>query len=148
MRIEYGDLWDYWTRGYYVGITTNTVIRNGKLVMGAGVAKQARDKFPGLDREWALDPSEVEEVVLNYEHRLVRIPTKRDWKNPSSLDLIEKSIHGLRWWFGTGYEMLESEQLAIPPLGCGLGGLDWEGEVRPLLEKAGLPDRVVVVLRR
>mgnify|MGYP006048552271 CR=1 FL=1 len=45
----HGDLWDVHAQGSWIAITTNGVIRtNGHGVMGAGLAKQAADRFPRL----------------------------------------------------------------------------------------------------
>ena len=58
-------------------------------------------------------------------------PTKRDWKDPSALDLIEA---GLRT-FAENYKHFNIKSITFPKLGCGLGGLDWEKDVRPLMQK-------------
>lgn len=53
--------------------TINTTIHNGRLVMGAGHAKQVRDKFPGIDRKFGLAviekarPSVVGETICKAE---------------------------------------------------------------------------------
>ena len=45
-----GDMWTTFTETDLFLITTNaTIKRNGALVMGRGIARQARDRFPGLD---------------------------------------------------------------------------------------------------
>jgi len=50
MILEYGDMWSVWSETYLFLITANSFVkRNGCLVMGAGIARQARDRFPGLD---------------------------------------------------------------------------------------------------
>jgi len=42
MREQTGDLWEFWSTGAYIGITTNgRVSRSGEAVMGAGLAKVA-----------------------------------------------------------------------------------------------------------
>src|SRR3990167_5974984 len=48
----FGDIWKIWDTGYYdaIVITTNGYIKqDGRAVMGRGIAKEARDKFPNLD---------------------------------------------------------------------------------------------------
>ncbi len=55
-------------------------------------------------------------------------PTKRHWREKSNLDDIEK---GLQWIRGN-YKGEKIQSLAIPALGCGLGGLNWR-EVGPLM---------------
>lgn len=116
-------------------------------VMGRGIALQFRKAFPrNYDAYKAVcDRKELRPgMVLTHElHQLhnpqfvINFPTKRHWKGKS---LIEDIASGL--------EALVDEicrrnirSIAVPPLGCGLGGLDW-AEVRPMIERAfaDLPD--------
>ena len=53
------------------------------------------------------------------------------WKGKSKLEDIEKGLVDLI----KRVKELEITSIAIPPLGCGNGGLDW-AEVKPLIEKA------------
>jgi len=55
-------------------------------------------------------------------------PTKRHWKEKSDIDGIE---NGLKW-VRDNYKSEGIQSLAIPALGCGLGGLDWQ-DVGPLM---------------
>ncbi len=49
-----GDLWNHVGHADAIGITTNgTVKKDGAAVMGKGIAKQALDRFPGIDRRLA-----------------------------------------------------------------------------------------------
>ncbi len=51
---EVGDMWSAWEISDLFLITTNgSFSASGKLVMGRGMARQARDRFPGLDRALA-----------------------------------------------------------------------------------------------
>ena len=44
-----GDMWSAYAQAGLFLITTNaTITRNGRLVMGRGIAKQVRDRFPSL----------------------------------------------------------------------------------------------------
>ena len=48
-QFKTGDMWSaYDQAGLYLITTNSTITRNGRLVMGRGIAKQARDRFPGL----------------------------------------------------------------------------------------------------
>lgn len=50
MKLDYGNMWNVYGKADAFLITTNSTIkRNGALVMGRGIAKEARDRFPGLD---------------------------------------------------------------------------------------------------
>lgn len=73
---------------------------------------------------------------------IINFPTKNHWKGHSKLDDIRSGLRDL-------VEVVRSEGLrsvALPPLGCGLGGLRWE-EVRPEIEAAfaSMPDVDVIL---
>ncbi|HEY8531124.1 MAG TPA: hypothetical protein VIL08_02640 [Limnochorda sp.] len=144
MKVAYGDIWQLYDQGMAVVIPTNMCKRqNGEAVMGAGLARQATERFPWLAKQYGeLLHCEVPRFIFP-EHRLILIPTKRDWREPSPLSLVEE---GVRWL--QKQELLFAAwnwEVAVPPLGCGLGGLPFE-KVRPILEQ--LSDRFYLVLRR
>ncbi len=61
----------------------------------------------------------------------MNFPTKWHWRNPGRLPIVEAGLEDLR-------DVIDREDvrlIAIPALGCGLGGLDWS-DVRPLVESA------------
>lgn len=69
----------------------------------------------------SLETAALESLLLNRQH-VVFFPTKNHWKNPSKYDYIESGMKSLR-------DLLQKEDIsvksiAIPALGCGLGGLD------------------------
>jgi len=68
---------------------------------------------------------------------IINFPTKRHWKGKSRMEDIEAGLVDLV----AKIQDLGIHSIAIPPLGCGLGGLDW-GQVRLRIEKAlvGLPN--------
>lgn len=110
-------------------VTTNTVG-----VMGAGIAKQAKSEFPGLERvyqEACRRKRHTTERPLICEHEsgktIVCFATKQDWRNPSRVEWIRS---GLQYIVENQHSLGGS--VAIPPLGCGLGGLDYERDLRPL----------------
>ncbi len=71
---------------------------------------------------------------------LLNVPTKRHWRDPSRLSDVEAGIADLV----RVCREREIESIAIPPLGCGNGGLDWR-VVRPKIVRAlsTLPDLTV-----
>jgi len=124
-----------------IGITTNGIVRkNGNAIMGAGVAKAANDRYPGIDQRLGKYLRQYGNRVFilhrastspweDEPRELFSFPTKEHWRHPSSLELIERSAKQLvdladkRDW----------QQVILPQPGCGLGGLDWQQQVRPLL---------------
>lgn len=97
-------------------------------VMGKGIALGFRKRFPEMHREYVelcargevklgrpyLWKSTVVPWVLNF-------PTKDHWRESSSLEAIEAGLEYLL----EHYREWGIESLAVPPLGSGLGGLDW-----------------------
>ena len=140
-------------------VTTNGVVKaDGKLVMGAGIARYARDSFPGIDAvlgehvkcggnvpAWLpalLDPHR-EAAGLDPKVNVVTCPTKRHWKDPSDPGLIAASCRKLVEMAGT-YGL---ERVYLPPLGCANGGLDWKRDVEPVCS-AVLDDRFTAAVPR
>lgn len=123
----------------------NTVNCEG--FMGRGVALQFKKRWPENFRayEAACRRGEVKpgRMLVFATGRLVpprfiiNFPTKRLWRNKSRIEDIEAGLAAL-------VEEIRARgirSIALPPLGSGLGGLDWR-DVRPRIEKAlgALPD--------
>ncbi len=121
-------------------------------VMGRGVALQFKEAYPANFKVYkaACDRKEVQPgrmlVVptgtLTNPRLIVNFPTKRHWRGKSRIEDIEAGLKALV------DEIRERsiKSIALPPLGSGLGGLNWK-QVRPLIEMAlgALPDVRVVV---
>ena len=123
----------------------NTVNTVG--VMGKGIALQFRQAFPENYTIYrsACDRGEVQPGRMlivptgqaDNPHYIINFPTKRHWKGKSQMEDIEAGLPALIaavQEYGVG-------SIAVPPLGCGNGGLDWN-EVRPRIVTAfvALPD--------
>jgi len=110
-------------------------------VMGRGIALQFRRAFED-NYEAYRKAAKAGEVVpgrmfvfdretLEKPRWIINFPTKRHWKSNSRIEDIEAGLVDL-------VQVIQEKgirSIAIPPLGCGLGGLDW-AEVRPLIEDA------------
>lgn len=116
----------------------NTVNTVG--VMGKGIALQFKEAFPNnykiyVDacKKQELQPGKllvVREHTLDGEKIIINFPTKTSWHLKSKYEYIEAGLQELVKVV-RGYNI---QSIAIPPLGCGNGGLKWE-KVRPMMEK-------------
>lgn len=151
MLEQKGNLFDINTLRYATGIcvTTNGAVkRNGELVMGKGVALQAKTCFPRLPIQFgemvAANGNRVYQVQEYIHGNVIYIfsfPTKYHWRDKSDLNLIAKSaeeLSGLADLVGIRYGNI---YLSRP--GCGNGGLPWN-QVKPVIKRY-LNDRFVVL---
>jgi len=106
-------------------------------VMGKGIAKDFKFIFPEMFREYQ-DRCENKAIDLGklFLYRgpnkwVLNFPTKKHWRNPSKPEYIEAGLKA----FVAGYARNGITSIAYPRLGCGNGELDWERQVRPLVEK-------------
>lgn len=110
-------------------------------VMGRGVALQFKNAFPANFKAYAaackrgeVQPGRMfvfDTGELTPPRYIINFPTKRHWRGKSRIEDIRSGLEAL-------VEEIRSRgirSIALPPLGSGLGGLDWS-EVRPLIEHA------------
>jgi hypothetical protein len=147
MILMKGDMWSAWDEADLFLITTNSTLRqSGHLVMGRGVARQARDRFPGLDLSLGdqiatgCGSGGVYGLLVSPRWpraKLGAFQVKRHWAHPAELGLIWLSVNSLiRWDMGYPGHTIH---LNFP--GIGNGGLSAD-EVMPLIE--ALPNNVYV----
>ena len=116
-------------------------------VMGKGLALQFRREFPDNYEEYVY-ACETGGIVLgevyvhsrataDLPHYIINFPTKGHWRNSSRLEDIETGLEALI----AAVKRLDISSVAVPALGCGLGGLQRDA-VFPLLYSAfhELPD--------
>jgi len=109
--------------------------------MGKGIALQFKQAFPENFKfyERACEREEVQPgQMLVFEtgsmrnpRYIINFPTKRHWKGKSRYEDIESGLISLV----KDVEHLGITTIAVPPLGCGNGGLDWS-RVRPMIVEA------------
>lgn len=142
-----GDMWTAYDRAGLFLITTNSTVKaDGRLVMGRGMARQARERFPGLDLALG---TQIQVVCGNQgvygllisrrwpAAKVAAFQVKYHWQRPADLSLITRSATALTWW--TRYHADCAIHLNFP--GIGNGGLT-RTAVLPLL--ATLPDNVTI----
>jgi O-acetyl-ADP-ribose deacetylase (regulator of RNase III) len=114
----------------------NTVNTVG--VMGKGIALQFKEEFPinyklyvSACKNKELVPGKllvVKEQTLEGEKFIINFPTKTEWFMKSKYEYVEEGLKALVKFI----EENNIDSIAIPPLGCGNGGLQWD-KVKSLL---------------
>lgn len=115
----------------------NTVNTVG--VMGKGIALQFKERFPMNFKLYADACKKgtigvgkmlvVKEVTINGEQYIINFPTKTEWFKKSQYNYIEEGLKDLV----RVIEEYKIKSIALPPLGCGNGGLKWE-KVKPMID--------------
>lgn len=117
----------------------NTVNTVG--VMGKGIALQFKKAYPNNYKAYEIACNKQEVKVgkmfitldsntITGERIIINFPTKTDWRKPSEYKYIEDGLENL-------IEIINEKKIgsiAIPPLGAGNGGLNWE-KVKKLIEQ-------------
>ena len=121
-------------------------------VMGRGIALQFKNVFPENFAAYAkackreeVTPGKMfifETGELTNPKYIINFPTKRHWKGKSRIEDIDAGLSAL----AADIRERQIQSIAVPPLGCGLGGLDW-GLVRSRIEATlgQLKDVAVIV---
>lgn len=116
-------------------VLVNTVNTVG--VMGKGIASDFKKIYPLMFEEYKvqcdngnLDIGELS-LYKTSNKWILNFPTKKHWRSPSTVEYIEKGLQKLV----EQATKLQLTDIAMPKLGCGNGGLDWETQVRPIVEK-------------
>ena len=116
-------------------VFVNTVNTVG--VMGKGLAKEFKRLYPEMFKtyqkfceEGILTVGKLQ-VYKTANKWILNFPTKANWRSPSKLEYIEQGLQK----FVANYDRLGIQSIAFPMLGCGNGGLSWDDEVKPLMEK-------------
>lgn len=142
---------------FFSRMQTLTISVNCVGVMGKGLASTAKHRFPDVyvkyenickkkqlkigqpylyKRESSVlddlydEYLSLENIDTNHQTWFLLFPTKNHWRNKSTLSDIEEGLK----WLCANFKNLGIESLAIPALGCGLGGLEWQ-DVGPLMCK-------------
>ena len=115
-------------------------------VMGAGLAVEFKTRWPRYFSDYvvACDGGRLSPGLLHLGHghwryadggplTIVSFPTKIHWRDKSNIRYIANGLHKLGGWLSGELAITtKARSIAIPALGCGLGGLDWK-DVKPLM---------------
>ncbi|MCO6433648.1 type II toxin-antitoxin system antitoxin DNA ADP-ribosyl glycohydrolase DarG, partial [Nitrosomonas nitrosa] len=121
-------------------------------VMGRGIALQFKKAWPKNFKAYAAacKKNEVQpgklfvfatQQLANPRY-IINFPTKRHWRDASRMEDIDSGLDAL----AATIREKHIQSIAIPPLGCGLGGLDWN-QVKQKIEQSlsALPDVYVLI---
>ena len=110
-------------------------------VMGKGIALQFKNKWPANFTAYAaackagdVRPGRMfvfDSGAFMKPNFIINFPTKDHWREASKMEFIRDGLVDLV----EHIRRLGIRSVAVPPLGCGNGGLNWS-EVRPLIEHA------------
>lgn len=147
----------FWVDGdmFFSQMQTLTVSVNTVGIMGKGLASRAKYQFPDMyvayqdvcrektlamgrpylyKREASLDEDLADEPETlpnpNSNKWFLLFPTKEHWKQGSDPKGIEEGLQ----WVVENYKSEGIQSIALPALGCGLGGLDWK-DIGPMMCK-------------
>jgi O-acetyl-ADP-ribose deacetylase (regulator of RNase III) len=117
-------------------------------VMGTGVALAFKTRYPDMfkDYERACRDGRVRPGTLHIWKSLtgdwvINFPTKRDWQDPSRYEDVLSGLEALRIYLSRQ----GSISVALPALGCGHGGLEWDKVSAMIKDKLGdLEARILV----
>lgn len=145
----FGDAWEL-SKNHTLCITVNNNVRiDNRAVMGRGIAKQAATRFPKVPFILADHILDKRVPMVFWLGKfgiypdwwdLIAFPTKYNFWEKSSLELIKQSVEELDNLCHA--DVYKDEAIFLPRPGCSNGGLDWK-DVKPLLEK--LDNRFYIV---
>jgi len=143
-----GNLWELVGPDDILVITTNGFVRkDGSAVMGRGIAYQATQHDPDVDKRLGkLIKNKGNPVhLIHINPYWLSFPVKHGWFEKADLSLIERSTQELKQFVDTHASMYDifMDQVYLPRPGCGNGRLKWE-DVKPVIEPY-LDDRFIVV---
>ena len=105
-------------------------------VMGKGLALEFKKRFPEMFLDYknkcTHNEVKVDQPYLweNNQIQILNFATKKHWKDSSNLQDIKS---GLRY-IAKNYDEMGISSIALPPLGCGRGGLNWN-DVKALINE-------------
>lgn len=129
MILEKGDMWSVFFDTDIFMITTNPIRRtDGAVVMGRGIALQAKERYPSLPYDFGnalnrlhpeIDQSFVGEIGKYEETPIWWFMVKNHWREQADLGVIASSIFYLK----NGFNGLETKRIDLNFPGIGNGRL-------------------------
>lgn len=142
-----GNLWQFPGADVRVITTNGDFDKKGYAIMGRGSAYEAARQFHDLPRMLGAKLKERGNRVFVFtnanwgmDFTLVTFPTKNEWHENSDIDLIFRSACKL----ADLADAKDWKKIVAPRFGCGAGRLNWERQVKPMVEKI-LDDRFHII---
>lgn len=121
-------------------------------IMGGGLIQQVRDRWPQImftryREDCAMRDLKIGKGRLYYlghlstPKYLLMFPTREKFTSPSKLQFISEGLY----WLSRTVENSDINSVAIPGIGCGLGGLRWDDVEEMILRAFWKSDRDVMV---
>jgi hypothetical protein len=163
LKIAFDELWRNPGIPGMIIVTTNSVTNHYGLVMGKGSAGEAAQRIPGIRHECvaairSVLPGIALDGTQDYGFIVVRNPSllkigfgifqaKRDWKDVSKLETIDKAVVELEHWAVNNPKV--NFRMPFPGIGNGQMGAGSPPDINDILQEiSGLPDNVTVCVRR
>lgn len=125
-------------------VLVNTVNTVG--VMGKGIAREFKQRYPAMYERYRdlcdaglLDVGKLW-IWRTPDRWVLNFPTKKHWRNPSRPEYVELGLAK----FAATYREQGIDSISFPLLGCGNGGLDFDSQVRPIMERYLQPLSIAV----
>jgi O-acetyl-ADP-ribose deacetylase (regulator of RNase III) len=106
-------------------------------IMGKGIALTFKNKYPNMFKTYKdicdkklLTPGKLF-LYKKETPWILNFPTKDHWRNPSKIEYIEEGLIK----FVNTYKEKGITSIAFPLLGCANGGLNWDSQVKPIMEQ-------------
>ena len=145
---KYGDMWTAYDTSQLFMITTNAAVkRNGELVMGRGIALQAKKRFPELPASLGAKIKADNFVLSRYgllifpswpSNKIAAFQVKYHWSEQADINLIDYSTDMLLEWLQS-HPKIKQVDLNMPGVGNGKLNI---ADVLPIVSR--LPDTVNV----
>lgn len=97
---------------------------------GKGLALEVKRRYPKSERIYQaacksgeFDIGDILQVPTDDNKFILFFPTKKHWKDPSEYKYIERGLDSLKY---RCQDIPKNSIVAVPQLGCGLGGLKWD----------------------
>jgi hypothetical protein len=120
------DIWEFYDGGSTIVVTTNgSICKDDRAVMGKGIAKEVKSRYPVFPYLLGNRLKEYGNHVFYFvDYDIITFPVKHEWHQQADIELINRSGQELMFLF-TMLEFKRGEVYSVLP-GCGNGSLGWE----------------------